>query len=388
LQDLDSQQITDFIGRWHERVFNASEKEEKDVKQGRLQKVIKESKAIAELAGNPLLLTMMAILNLSEKLPRDRPELYNQASRVLLHKWDVERALEEDKLSIDDKEKQAMLRQVAYAMQSSGADLAGNVISEDDLIKILTKYLKEELDINQPRKAAQRIIDQLRTRNFMLCFLGADYYAFVHRSFLEYFCAWEFVWKFEKEGDIDLKTEVFGKYWEDETWHEVLLLIAGMIGVKFVGEIINYLMVQDGEEKKFTNLFLAAKCLMEVKHRSKIVTIANQLQNKLKDLIKYDLWYYYRPGYDDEETKLVREIRTQAVTAIVTTWQDDPNTKTILQQRATADDNEYVRRTAVEQLAQAYKDDPNTKTFLQQRATADDNSGVRWTAVQQLAKVY
>ncbi|BCL35243.1 HEAT repeat domain-containing protein [Nostoc sp. MS1] len=391
LEDLDSEQITDFIGRWHERVFNPSEKEEKDVKQGRLQKVIKESKAIAELAGNPLLLTMMAILNLSQELPRDRPELYNQASRVLLHKWDVERALEEDKLSIDDKEKQAMLRQVAYAMQTSGVDVAGNVISEDNLIKILTKYLQEELDINQPKKAAQRIIDQLRTRNFMLCFLGADYYAFVHRSFLEYFCAWEFVWQFKETQTLNieqLKKEVFGKYWENESWHEVLLLIAGMIDARFVGGIIDYLMGQDGEEKKFTNLFLAAKCLMEVKHRSKIVTIANQLQNKLEDLIKYDLWYYSRPLYDDIEIQLVREIRTQAVTAIAKTWQDDPTTKTFLQQRATTDNDSGVRGTAVAQLAQAYKDDPTTKTILQQRATTDNDSGVRETAVAQLAQAY
>ena len=60
----------------------------------------------------------------------------------------------------------------------------------------------------------------------------------------------------------ELKNEVFGKHWQDETWHEVLLLIAGMIEPRFVGEILDYLMVQDGEEEKFVNLFLAAKCLV------------------------------------------------------------------------------------------------------------------------------
>jgi predicted NACHT family NTPase len=64
---------------------------------------------------------MMAILNRNQELPRDRPELYTQASRVLLHQWDVERNLIEQKLdpvTIDYRDKQAMLRKVAYHMQS------------------------------------------------------------------------------------------------------------------------------------------------------------------------------------------------------------------------------------------------------------------------------
>ncbi|BAY13150.1 hypothetical protein NIES2098_63450 [Calothrix sp. NIES-2098] len=251
LQDLDSSQIQDFIDRWHELTF--SDAADKVRKRDRLQRGIETSKAITELAGNPLLLTMMAILNRNQELPRDRAELYNQASRVLLHQWDVERALVEDKRldhkTIDYKDKQAMLRQVAYYMQTGEKGLAGNLIREDDLVKILTDYLKT-IEVSQAREAARVMINQLRTRNFMLCFLGADYYAFVHRTFLEYFCAWEFVWQFKETQNLkieELKTEVFSKHWHDETWHEVLLLITGMIEPKFVGGILEYLMLQDGE---------------------------------------------------------------------------------------------------------------------------------------------
>ncbi|MDZ8140289.1 MAG: hypothetical protein RM049_34205 [Nostoc sp. DedQUE04] len=174
--------------------------------------------------------------------------------------------------------------------------------------------------------------------------------AFLHRKFLEYFCAWEFVWQFEKEGSIsieDLKTEVFGKHWQDETWHEVLLLIAGMIDAKFVGEIINHLMVQDGEDKKFINLFLAAKCLAEVRNRSVIVSVANKLFGKVKDLTKYDLWYYYT--YDKaEETKLVQEVRIQAVVTIAAIWKDNRDALHYLKDLITADNKNYVRCAAIE----------------------------------------
>ncbi|MEH2421933.1 MAG: HEAT repeat domain-containing protein [Nostoc sp.] len=390
LQDLDSEQIQDFINRWHELTF--TDAVDKVRKRERLQRGIEASKSITELAGNPLLLTMMAILNRNQELPRDRAELYNQASRVLLHQWDVERALIEDQRldpkTIDYKDKQAMLRQVAYLMQTGEKDLAGNLINENDLVKILIDYLKT-IEFDKPREVARVIINQLRTRNFMLCFLGADYYAFVHRTFLEYFCAWEFVWQFKETQTLtieELKDEVFGKHWQDESWHEVLLLIAGMIEPRFVGEILDYLMAQDDEEEKFVNLFLAAKCLVEVRNRSVIASTATKLFNELQDLTKYDLWYYYDPQPYREETWLVRKIRTQAVTAITTTWQESPNTKTWLKERATQDDNGFVRRAAVWALAQNFKDNPDTKTWLKERATQDDNGFVRRAAVWALAE--
>ncbi|MEH2186475.1 MAG: HEAT repeat domain-containing protein, partial [Nostoc sp.] len=390
LQDLDSKQIQDFINRWHDLTF--TDVADKVRKRERLQRGIDSSKSITELAGNPLLLTMMAILNRNQELPRDRAELYNQASRVLLHRWDVERALIEDKRldpkTIDYKDKQAMLRQVAYLMQTGDKGLAGNLIYEHDLVQVLTDYLRT-IEFDKPREVARVMINQLRTRNFMLCFLGADYYAFMHRTFLEYFCAWEFVWQFKETQTMtieELKNEVFGKHWQDETWHEVLLLIAGMIEPRFVDDILKYLMEQDSEEEKFVNLFLAAKCLVEVRNRSVIAPTANKLLDELKDLTKYDLWYYYVLYQDEEETQLVQKIRTQAVTAIATTWQESPDTKTWLKKRATQDDHFFVRRAAVQELAKNFKDDPDTKTWLKERATQDDHFFVRRAAVEELAK--
>ncbi|WP_104910038.1 HEAT repeat domain-containing protein [Nostoc sp. 'Lobaria pulmonaria (5183) cyanobiont'] len=388
LQDLEAEQIQDFIYRWHELTF--IDTADKVRKRERLQIGIDTSQSIAELAGNPLLLTMMAILNRNQELPRDRAELYNQASRVLLHQWDVERALQEDKRLdpkiIDYKDKQAMLRQVAYHMQTGDKGLAGNLISVGDLEKILTDYLKS-LEISQAREVARVMINQLRTRNFILCFLGADYYAFVHRTFLEFFCASEFVRQFEKERSITieyLKTEVFGKHWQDETWHEVLRLIARMIHAKFVGEILDYLMVQDGEEEKFINLFLAANYLAEVENRSVIASVANELLDKLKDLTKYDLWYYYE-YYQYEETKLVQEVRTQAVATIAAIWKDNNNTLHWLKDRATADNDGNVRITAIQALANNFSDDPDIRSFLKDRGTTDNDGNVRITAIQTLA---
>ena len=70
-----------------------------------------------------------------------------------------------------------------------------------------------------------------RSCNFMLCSAGGRSYAFVHRTFLEYFCAVEICQRFQIEQTLtfsQLKMEIFG-HWADESWHEVLCLLAGMI---------------------------------------------------------------------------------------------------------------------------------------------------------------
>ena len=388
LQDLNAEQIQDFVHRWHELTF--TDAGEKARISQRMKKALEYSSTIRDLAGNPLLLTIMAILNRGQELPRDRAELYNQASRVLLYQWDVERSLVEDSRldpkTIDAKDKQEMLRRVAYTMQAAREGLAGNIISAEDLEDSLTAYLKNK-DFERPKERAKLIINQLRTRNFILCYLGADTYGFVHRTFLEYFCASEVVYRFEKTRKLSLeklKIDIFGKHWDDESWQEVLCLIAGLIDGKFTGKLIEFLTEQDGEGQKFRNLFLAAKCLDEVRDRKVIAAVETQLLERLKELTKYDLNYYYE-AYG-EEANLVNEIRTQAVSAIAFTWKDGAETLPWLKQRAQSDDNSAVRQTAVQEIARGWKDDPETLPILKQRAQSDDDWAVRQTAVQEIAR--
>ncbi|XZO02380.1 MAG: HEAT repeat domain-containing protein [Microcoleus sp.] len=387
LQDLNPAQIQDFVQRWHELTFNDA-REKVRISQ-RMKKALEYSSTIQDLARNPLLLTIMAILNRSQELPRDRAELYNQASRILLYQWDVERSLVEDSRldpkTIDAKDKQEMLRRVAWEMQAAHEGLAGNIISAEALEDILTAYLKNK-DFDQPRNRAKLIINQLRTRNFILCDLGADNYGFIHRTFLEYFCASQVVNRVQAlELSLDeLKAKVFGPHWDDESWQEVLCLIAGLIAGKLTEELIQFLIEQDGEAQKFTNLFLAAKCLDEVRDRKEIAAVDSKLLKQLNKLTKYDLNYYYEPY--EEEANLVKEIRTTAVSAIAFAWKNNPKTLPWLKQRAQSDDNSDVRSAAVQELARGWKDDPETLPFLKQRAQSDDDWAVRSAAVQELAR--
>jgi hypothetical protein len=407
LQDLDDEQIEDFIQRWHELTFTVGA--DKKRKQDRLQKAIRESKSIRELAGNPLLLTMMAILNRHQELPRDRPELYNQASRVLLHQWDIERLLEDPqlkdwKISLDDKDKQGMLRKVAHYMQSSAKGLAGNIISATDLESILTNYLRGIIERGEPRMVARRMIDQLRTRNFILCSLGADSYAFVHRTFLEYFCAWEFVWQFKETQTLtveQMKNEVFASHWQDESWHEVLWLISGMIDAKFVAEMINYLLSQQVDKNTYSqretlvqiktrgrrialnksrrqrlnkrneewiemsNLFLAANCFAEVRNKQIISSTSTQLMRR----IQYEI-------EKDKYCPIGKEIATALISLLATIWHDNHEALAYLK-KCLNTSSSVVRHATIQSISQIWQDDPDTLQILRYHAENDKDLSIR-----------
>ncbi len=390
LQDFEPEQIQDFIQKWHELTF--PDRLKKATSLERLDKAIGESRAIQELARNPLLLTMMAIVNRNQELPRFRAKLYEEASKLLLHKWDFKEKeeLKNDKIDphlIDEEVKQSICGQIAYKMQSREKGLAGNIISSDDLRQTIAESLRG-LRGTEATACAKLMVEQLRERNFILCFLGGyneDYFAFVHRTFLEYFCAWELVRQFEKQKPLELDglIQIFREHWRDESWHEVLRLMAGMLDANFTGEILEYLIGENGEGENFSNLFLAAQCVSEVQNRNEIATIASQLRDRVKELTKYGnitgstVLEYYR---------LVYQIRRPAVAAVTATWKDDPETFPWLKQLAHSDDDGDVRVAAVQELARGWKDDPETLPWLKQLAQSEDNGYVRVTAVEELAR--
>ncbi|MBF2090248.1 MAG: HEAT repeat domain-containing protein, partial [Synechococcales cyanobacterium K32_A2020_035] len=433
LQDLDREQMQQFVTDWHETTY--SDAAERERKQRRLERAIDGSKAIFELAGNPLLLTLMAILNRGEELPRDRVRLYEKAAEVLLFQWDFEEkeGLVDPRLAkylveLDFRDKRAMLQQVAYCMQSSPKGLAGNFVTRQVLEDCLVDYLKNRKDAAQAPSIAGLIIEQLRERNFILCALGNDNYAFIHRTFLEYFCATEIVERFGKRGTEggltfeQLRDEVFGGHWQDPTWHEVLRLICGEIAPKFAGELIEFLMGLEVDRSKFIedsylkkegllNLFLAADCLEEVRDRSEILSISQhllkQLQQEAETANSSLLWFdtasdllqgiatlwgedaavkQWLMGLGCLKFKGLNFVPQAAVQAIAQTYKDDPDTLSWLKDRVQLDDDWQMRSAAVEAIAQNWKDHPDILPWLKDRVQHDDHEDVRSAAVEAIAQ--
>lgn len=137
IQSLDTDEIHEFIDRWYD-LSMGSDPDKVRLKQ-RLNDAIANSKAIANLADNPLLLTMMAILNRRQELPHDRADLYDQALRVSIYHWDVDhKRLQIPMDAIGRQEKQEMLRLIAYEMQAG----------EEGQLKIYDAKVKMEVSSN------------------------------------------------------------------------------------------------------------------------------------------------------------------------------------------------------------------------------------------------
>ncbi|MGO9597175.1 MAG: NACHT domain-containing protein [Isosphaeraceae bacterium] len=421
LEEFDRAQVHTFISLWHAKT--CADIQDRPLKQARLERAIEESPAIAELAGNPLLLTMMAILNRNQELPRERTELYQQASRVLLQQWDAERALishPELKGTIRYPEKAEVLRRVAWFMQSGAKGLAGNIVSREDLEKLLREYLRSDLGVSEPLPVARALVDQLRERNFILCHLGEDNYAFVHRTFLEYYCALEIVERFEKKKSLSfeqLRDEFFGEHYFDESWHEVLSLIAGLLDPSFTAQLIEHLLslFWDGcrpFEDASSRTLLAAQCFHEVRNTSKLTALGQKLVQALENLLdsyadvgmgvavaetatSKAVGFLARPGFlGDPFLWLVTAIRSDtrplvrslAVSELARTWRDDPRTLELVCDRIQNDPNAHVRLQAVMTLAEGWRDEPRTLELVRDRILNDPHAFVRLQAVMTLVE--
>jgi hypothetical protein len=449
MQDLDSSQITAFLNRWHEMTFD--DPEQAAPKRDRLEKAIRESRSIAMLAGNPLLLTMMAILNRNQELPRDRGDLYAQASRVLLHQWDTERALEDFpgmSNEIGLREKSDILRRIAAHMQAAPGGLKGNLIDGPTLTKLVEDYLQNELHFAQSRAAARAVVEQLRQRNFILCFVGADRYAFVHRTFLEYFCATDFVHQFNvaKTMDIDGLIALYDQHCRDDEWREVLRLICGQIDEAFVGRVVEHLVTRTDLEKwdgrtPLAELPLAIGCLDEARNKGKLGAVTELLLDRCVHAIcgaqliplRYDQWLFdivsavdqsgiratIRPEWRKEALAAIQSVhhtmyvwphfvraaaadrqqivdlainnvessaRWAAIEVLSDGWPDQ-TTRDLLAQRAVGDSHESLRRAALEVLAEKWPDQ-TTRDLLAQRALESPDISERGTACSTLGKMH
>ncbi|HEV3469020.1 MAG TPA: DUF4062 domain-containing protein [Pyrinomonadaceae bacterium] len=294
LQDLDERQVAEFVDRWYALALS-DRPDEAAARRERILRSFKESASIRQLAGNPMLLTIMAIIGKHQELPRERWKLYDHAASVLIQHWDVNKHLKDNQLDaafIGEDDKKELLRRLAFKMQGGEGGLAGNYIHREQLQTEFESYLRERY-AQPPDRAkliASAMINQFRERNFILSLYGANLYGFVHRAFLEFFCATAFTHKFEKTQELtldDLK-ELYTAHWEDRAWHEVLRLICGMIDEKFAGELIDHLSTQVYRPwpEKFGyrppwNIVLAVRCLSEVRDINTVAEPARRVVGSL-----------------------------------------------------------------------------------------------------------
>jgi Domain of unknown function (DUF4062)/HEAT repeats len=210
---------------------------------GLVQRIV-DSPRLLDLAGNPLLLTMMAVIYKDRDLPIERWRLYQRCTETLLEDWDlVGKGIETEdfKLAVEirTEQKSQMLQQVArYMLEhagSRGADAGAelNAIAYRPLQDILSGYLTAKYQRSEGEAAAiaVSILQHLMERTYVLAGVGERIFGFVHRTFMEYFAACDCLREFNSRGaDFGwLNEQIFGAHWNDPAWEEPLLLLIAML---------------------------------------------------------------------------------------------------------------------------------------------------------------
>ncbi|MFJ3095882.1 HEAT repeat domain-containing protein [Streptomyces hydrogenans] len=445
IQSLNGDQIADFASRWYETVC-PGDKQGAERLRARLVDAIEGSRPVRELAGNPLLLTILAIIARRQRLPRDRAGVYQHAVNVLIAHWDEDvkhldlTAEIRPIADLDDRDRREMLERLARQMQTGEGGIAGNHILGEDVEKVFTEYLIEtlQLSVAPAKKVARAMVKQFRERNFILSLYGSQVYGFVHRAFLEYLAASDIVRRYERREltDEDLLGGIFTKRAPDATWHEVLLLIAGQVGERIAGQAIdNILELGRNEDENLRAPFavLGLRALAEVRKigllesqsikvakaltglweehhvlpssaNSEISASLNSLGPQWAGRSHIVRWLHSTGGGIRSSAVAYRFIsdcvalqaiagnavdpaaRANAVRELSARWRHEDEVFSFIRDRAISDSHEIVRSDALDELAEHWTEEPGVRELLLDRAVNDPHESVRRWALPALHK--
>jgi len=226
LHDFGLAEIRRFVPTWY--TFARPRDESRNA--AALVAQIEDNPSLLDLAGNPLLLTMMAIIHRQEPLPEKRWLLYERCTQVLLEDWDVKRKNLETKqllplpFPVTKDHKARILRRVSMMMLSQRQDSRElNALGLEPLLEIISTYLEQEF--HRPPGEAQafaaEILNHVRERTYVLAEIGDGIFGFVHRTFMEYFAAADLKAEFgRRKADFEWLAEVFEQNWQRDEWRD------------------------------------------------------------------------------------------------------------------------------------------------------------------------
>jgi HEAT repeat protein len=303
LASFNEKQIQEFIERWYENRFE-NKVQAQEIAQD-LQDALKSKERLQNLAKNPLLLVMVALIHRYQgSLLRRLYKLYDPVIDTLLKSWDRggKGAIYGEFKHLDrDDDLRRVLSQLAYWIHKQYEPQAmenGTLIEEADVLTQLSRIIRQEYPQVKPHQAkeeAERFLTFIRDRAGLLNEYGRGRYAFVHRTFQEYLTAEAILNQAEYEDNSELIYETIQTYLHNSHWKEVILLIVSQLQGRNAAKAIEVILRRNSpyEQWLHRDLLFAGRCLTE--DPEKLATAAPEtISEILQRLVNLEIEYYER----------------------------------------------------------------------------------------------
>ncbi|MFZ4663722.1 MAG: NACHT domain-containing protein [Caldilineaceae bacterium] len=246
LAPLTTPAIAQFLDRWHAELVGASLYQPEQAAQAARQLLSaindRNRRELGEMAGTPLLLTMMARVNYQRGLPNSRAELYELFVDQLLYEWERQKqdtrgqptSLEAllQSANVTQGSLTRALNELAYTIHSQAATANTQNDTRHDTVDIPVSQLEGALKPLHPgprgekAKWAAEVLELIADRSGLINAIdttaGAELYKFSHRTFQEYLAA-----RWLATGETKEKLAKFKTHLAEESWREALLLGIG-----------------------------------------------------------------------------------------------------------------------------------------------------------------
>jgi hypothetical protein len=197
-----------------------------------------DQEAIRELAANPLLLTIIALVHrIDAVLPDERVVLYQKCTETLLntwHTWKFRASEVQERRGKIERRNRARIEALADWMhRQAGSTNARerSIVPFEQARDFLTEHIRGHERLDDPDDAqdlAEDFLEFVKTRAGLLIEVGDHQFSFVHLTFQEYLTATHLTARMEVSGAESLWAEIKPLV-ADPRWHEVIrLLIAGL----------------------------------------------------------------------------------------------------------------------------------------------------------------
>ncbi|MEM7539768.1 MAG: NACHT domain-containing protein, partial [Chloroflexota bacterium] len=227
VRPFSAEDVADFITHWYDNAYSHLGDEYRDEAQTLIE-AIAANPRVTELATNPLLCTIIAIVYRNNRvLPNRRVELYLKCCEALLDTWERNKAIKESGLigKYDWQTKLELLAPVAYWMHSERERVAAP--EEAVVAQLAAGLLDKRLAHNETmaQQEARDFITVVRDRSGILQGRGDGSLEFAHRTFQEYLAA-----RYIAGRKYPEYIDMLMPHMHDGWWREVHLLVIGYLG--------------------------------------------------------------------------------------------------------------------------------------------------------------